>query len=280
MKKNLCWLIALALLAAWPAAALAGEPEGEGEEKVEKKLETRVLVVPGSEDRAVVRLNPRLRVKVLEKQEGEGPHFVWEDADGTVHELDTRMGDVTFAPGAKRGFLGVQLTDLTPELRTHFGAREDAGVLVARVVEESPAARCGLRVGDVLTHVDGEPVTSSFDATARVGGYEEGTAVALEVVRDRHVETLSATLEARERAQIAVGPLLRRLGEEGSTFTYEFDPEALNEHIEGMEHFFASPEWKEQVMEIEGIDDDIRQRLEQIEVELERLQDQLDETPP
>ena len=42
--------------------------------------------------------------------------------------------------GASRGYLGAALTDLTPELRGHFGAPEDAGVLVARVEEESPAA--------------------------------------------------------------------------------------------------------------------------------------------
>jgi membrane-associated protease RseP (regulator of RpoE activity) len=274
VKKNLCWLIALTLLAAAPAA-LAGD-EGKGDEKVEK----RVMVISAPDGTTgkveVVHANPRVEVHVLKQEEGEGRHFVWHDASGDVHELDEQMGDFVFAPGAERGFLGVQLTDLTPELRTHFGAREDAGVLIAKLVEDGPAAKAGLRVGDVLTHIDGEAVTSSFDATARIGAREEGSVVALEVVRDGRVNDLSATLERRERAQLHVGPLLRRLGEEGSTFTYELDPEALNEHVEGMERYFASPEWKTQVMEIEGIDEDIRVRLEKIEVEIERLQDQLD----
>lgn len=281
MKKNLCWPIALALLAVAPAA-FAGEPagdEGKVEEKVEQNVEKRVMFIAApdgtTQEVEVVHANPRVEVKVLRQEEGEGPHFVWHDASGGVHELNAQMGDFVFAPGAERGYLGVELTDLTPELRTHFGARDDAGVLIGRVAEESPAARAGLRVGDVLTHIDGQPVGSSFDATARVGGHEEGTMVALEVVRGGRVETLSATLEKRERAQISVRPLLRRLGEEGSTFTYEVDPGAIHEQIEGMEHYFASPQWKTQVMEIEGIDEDIRGRLEKIEMEIERLQDQL-----
>jgi len=279
VKKNLCWLIALALLAVAPAA-LAGEPEGGDEPTIETTLEKRVMVISAPDGTTreveVMAAKPRVEVKVLHEQEGEAPHFVWHDASGNVHELNAQMGDFAFAPGAERGFLGVQLTELTPELRTHFGAREDAGVLVAKVVEDGPAAKAGLRVGDVLTHIDGEAVTSSFDATARIGAQESGTVVALEVVRDGQVNDLSATLEKRERAQLHVGPLLRRLGEEGSTFTYELDPQALNEHMEGMERYFASPDWKTQVMEIEGIDEDIRARLEKIEVEIERLQDQLD----
>ena len=46
--------------------------------------------------------------------------------------------------------LGVGLTDLTPELREHFGVGGDAGVMISRVVEDSPAAKAGLRVGDII----------------------------------------------------------------------------------------------------------------------------------
>jgi len=291
VKKNVCWLIALVLVAAWPAAA--GEAESgrptvaqDGEKKVEevteKKVEKRVVVVPGTAGAAgtaVVRLRPRVEVRVIDGEGGEarGRHFVWRDEGGEVHGFGGKPGEVFFAPGAERGYLGVQLTDLTPELRTHFAAGEDAGVLVAQVVADSPAERAGLRVGDVLTHLDGEPIVSSFDVTARVGGRDAGDVVRLDVVRDRRLEILSATLEKRERAQIAAGALLRRLGEEGGgAFSYEFDPGALHETMEGMETYFASPEWKTQVMQIEGIEGDLRERLEKIEVELQQLQNQLE----
>jgi predicted metalloprotease with PDZ domain len=84
----------------------------------------------------------------------------------------------------RRGYLGVELTELTPELRTHFGAPSDAGVMVARVVPDSPADRAGLKVGDILTALDGKPVASSWDVRARVRPMEEGAMLPLEVRRD------------------------------------------------------------------------------------------------
>jgi serine protease Do len=55
-------------------------------------------------------------------------------------------------------FVGMQLVELTPELRLHYGAREDRGVLVLRVESNSPAAQAGVLVGDVLTEIDLQPV--------------------------------------------------------------------------------------------------------------------------
>ena len=51
------------------------------------------------------------------------------------------------APRLSGGYLGVELVDLTPELREHFGAPRDVGVMVGRVEPGSPAARAGLEVG-------------------------------------------------------------------------------------------------------------------------------------
>ena len=112
--------------------------------------------------------------------EGEGPHrFV-------------------FRGGGNATFLGVGLTELTPELRTHFGAADDAGVLVSKVVEESAAWRAGLRVGDVVTSFDGQPVASGGALARAVGEHEAGDAVTVEVLRDGRRESFIATLEEHE----------------------------------------------------------------------------------
>src|SRR5215475_13923485 len=66
-------------------------------------------------------------------------------------------------PMVRRGYLGTALMDLTPELRTHFGVPEEAGVMVSRVESGSPAEKAGLKVGDILTRVDGAAVKSSWD---------------------------------------------------------------------------------------------------------------------
>ena len=63
-------------------------------------------------------------------------------------------------------YLGVELVNLNEPLRAHFGVPEGSGVLVSNVVENSPAARAGLQVGDILTRFDGEDVASSRRLTS------------------------------------------------------------------------------------------------------------------
>jgi hypothetical protein len=93
--------------------------------------------------------------------------------------------------------LGVSLVDITPDLRTHFGAPRDAGVLVGGVEKDSPASHAGLEVGDVVTSVDGEKVESSWRLGRAIRGKSAGEAVALEVVRKGASKTLTAKVEAR-----------------------------------------------------------------------------------
>ena len=74
----------------------------------------------------------------------------------------------------KRGFLGIDLLDLTPELRRHFNAGDDAGALVAHVESGSPAALAGLAVGDVLVAIDGKPVNGSWDLRKLIAPRKSG----------------------------------------------------------------------------------------------------------
>jgi membrane-associated protease RseP (regulator of RpoE activity) len=112
----------------------------------------------------------------------------------------------------RRGFLGVGLVDLTPELRAHFGAPEGAGVLVSRVEPGSPAEKAGLAVGDVITSIDGKEVKSSWDLQGRVRRTEGNNVLPLEVWRGGKVQTLTATIEERERSAVDLGHIERLRG--------------------------------------------------------------------
>ena len=103
---------------------------------------------------------------------------------------------------AKGAFLGVHLTDLTSDLRQHFGVPEDAGVMIGKVVEDSPAMAAGLQVGDIVSSVDGEPVEGAWDLQRAIVQREKGDVVQLEVWRDERVQTVEATLEVRERPKL------------------------------------------------------------------------------
>jgi membrane-associated protease RseP (regulator of RpoE activity) len=89
--------------------------------------------------------------------------------------------------------LGVGVADLTEELRAHFGAPTDAGVLVSRVLEGSAAAEAGIQVGDVIVSVEDEPVSSVGALQHLIWSRPEG-AVDIAVVRDGSRQMLVAEL--------------------------------------------------------------------------------------
>jgi membrane-associated protease RseP (regulator of RpoE activity) len=81
------------------------------------------------------------------------------------------------------GRLGVVAQDMTPQLADYFGAKE--GVLVSSVTEASPAARAGLRAGDVVTAVGGAAVKTATDLARAIRAIPDGQEVAITVVRNR-----------------------------------------------------------------------------------------------
>jgi S1-C subfamily serine protease len=117
------------------------------------------------------------RVKDLAIEAGRSPvSFSW-----TV-EPSPPLREFAFG-GFGGPVLGMTLREIPPELRRHFGAPAEAGILVAAVTPESPGARAGLRVGDVVVRVAGKPVARSIDlslATARVAA---GRPVDVDAVR-------------------------------------------------------------------------------------------------
>lgn len=95
-----------------------------------------------------------------------------------------------------RARLGVMVIGITPELRKHFGAAEDRGVLVGRVAPKSAAEAAGLEVGDVLVEVGGNAVDSAGDVLSALAPVKQGEGISLAVIRDRKPLTLHATLTA------------------------------------------------------------------------------------
>lgn len=116
-------------------------------------------------------------------------------------------------PMVRRGYLGVALTDLTPELRSHFGVPDDAGVMVARVEPGSPAEKAGIKVGDILTRIDGGPIKSSWDVTGKIRNLNDGQQVPIEVWRNGKAQNVTATLVEKERPELDMGPLFFKEGD-------------------------------------------------------------------
>lgn len=100
-----------------------------------------------------------------------------------------------------QGRLGLMLEGLTPQLRAYFGAPNDAGLLVAQVAPDSPAARAGVQVGDVITQVNHQRVQGADDimSATRASSSASNNAsmaskVQIHVIRNHAALDLQATL--------------------------------------------------------------------------------------
>lgn len=145
---------------------------------------------------------------------------------------------------AARGFLGVQMIDLTPELREHFRVQKDAGVLVGKVVPESPAAKAGIRVGDK----------------------KKGDNVKIDYSRDGANATAMATVVERERKEVDLRDL---------------DIETPDIQIPGigknLGQYFNSPEWKVKVEKLQNLPDcgQMQDRMRKLESKMKDLEKRL-----
>jgi serine protease Do len=103
-----------------------------------------------------------------------------------------------------RGWLGVSIQPLTPELAKSFGARDDKGVLISDIVPDSPAARSGFQPGDILLEFDGKKMDGPADLQRAVGFKAPGSTAKAKVVRDRGEKTLEVKIgEAPDDREIA-----------------------------------------------------------------------------
>lgn len=116
--------------------------------------------------------------------------------------------DFTFAFGSNRR-IGVSTTTLTKQLAEYFGVTE--GVLVTSVTEDGPAAKAGIKAGDVITDVDGEKVDSAGDLSRAINKKKEGD-VTLTVVRDKSQRSIRVTPKEGSTPMIHPGGTISRGG--------------------------------------------------------------------
>ena len=97
-----------------------------------------------------------------------------------------------------RGWLGVEGQDITPQLAESFGLQGVRGVIIAGVQRNGPAGRAGLRPGDILTHINGQPTIDSKTSMDLIAGFSPGTRITLRILR--------AGLEMELKAIVAERP--------------------------------------------------------------------------
>lgn len=188
------------------------------------------------------------------------------------------------------GYLGVHLIDLTPELRRHFGVDEAAGVLVGTVADDSPAARAGLEVGDIVTSIDTHPASGRGAVARRIAAHGEGDSVSLEVFRDGSFVIVHAEVDQHDRPQL----WLNSLGDNGHyRMEWQSDDDGVwvipspdsqkleirREKIDAMmgtlHERLASPDFSARMFEFRSNTEELESRIQELEKRLSELSEQL-----
>ena len=126
----------------------------------------------------------------------EGPHFELGDLFDNKELFNNRglfnnNGDLAFMLSNSRR-IGVSTMQLTKQLADYFGITGGRGVLVTAVTEDGPAAKAGVKAGDVITAIDGEEIDSPGDVSRVISRKKEGD-VTLTVIRNKSQQTIRVT---------------------------------------------------------------------------------------
>jgi len=128
-----------------------------------------------------------------------------------INEIKLALAQIVEKGRVTRAWLGVYIQDVIPGMEKQLGVRE--GALVTEVVPNSPAAKAGIRAGDVITAVDDQKIRNSNDLQMAIMYRRPGERVTVTLVRDKKALVLSVILEERpEESPSAAVPGISRFG--------------------------------------------------------------------
>jgi serine protease Do len=196
---------------------------GVGLADYENYIQTDAAINPGNSGGALVNLRGELvgiNIAIASRTGGyQGVGFAIPV--NTVSEI---MEDLVEHGYVLRGWLGVTIQDLSPGLAGQFGLEENVtGVLLADILEDTPAERYGLQRGDIILSVDGRDVESLHEFRETIASIDPGTRTTLLVWRDGRDERISVVLDQQPTSYVAASTdeVLRDTGWRLSELTRE-----------------------------------------------------------
>jgi serine protease Do len=117
-----------------------------------------------------------------------------------IHDVVAQLKD---HGRVNRGYLGVNIQSVTPEIAASLGLKEGKGALVAEVVTNGPAAKAGFEQGDIVTAINGQPVEDSTDLTRKVAGVPSGSVATFSVSRGGKPSEIKVTIGSRPDERVA-----------------------------------------------------------------------------
>jgi serine protease Do len=179
---------------------------GLGIEQVEDFIQTDAPINPGNSGGALVDDEGHLigiNTAILAGNSGgnQGIGFA-VPVNMARHDLN----EILAHGKVEHGYLGILPQDVTPALAKAFNTSETNGALVGEITPNSPAAHSGLKQGDMIVAVNGQPISDASQLRSRIGMMDPNTTVTLKVVRDGRTQDVAVTLgefpTKEERASI------------------------------------------------------------------------------
>jgi serine protease Do len=99
------------------------------------------------------------------------------------------------------GYIGIGISDVTPDEAKFFHVNNASGAVITQVEPNSPGAKAGLKVGDVITELNGKVVSDAGELQVEVGEKQPGTTLHLKALRDGNSVDVPVTLEAMDKAE-------------------------------------------------------------------------------
>jgi serine protease Do len=156
-------------------------------------IQTDASINPGNSGGPLLNMNGEvvgINTAIVAQGQGIGFAIPINLAQGVIGQLKEH-GSVT------RGWLGVGIQDLTPDLAEYYGLKDKQGVLVAQVFEGDPADKAGIKAKDVIIEVDGKSVNSSRELTGMIAAIPVGQKTPIKILRDGQEKTVTVEIAKR-----------------------------------------------------------------------------------
>ena len=153
----------------------------------------------GKEQEVQVRLGEYTEEDVWREMEQRFPRLFVPEARKLIEAEPRERLRLAFET---RKYIGVDLNPLNTELAEYFGVKEGKGLLVGGVGEDTPAAKAGLKVGDILVKADGKDLAMTSDLSRILQEKEKGDRIKLEFYRDKKKMSVEVEVAEEERSTV------------------------------------------------------------------------------
>jgi serine protease Do len=182
--------------------------------------------------------------------------FDWKDKGGKKF---------VFVSG--RAFLGVVLQDLDKDLAEYFGVKENEGVLILKVSEDTPAEKAGLKAGDVIVKFNDKNISKAGDVIEILEDLKKGDKADIQVIRHKNKKTVKVELDERKGFKG-----MRILGDTGKNFHIEI----TEIHVDVPEIYYSIPDNDEHELILkEKVEKKMKDKLKKVDEKLQRVQEKI-----